>query len=131
MKCRIRNAYLIEIALFGLLLTGCGGKHPAQVSGTVTMDGTPLPVGTVVFHPTGEGATAYGSIDKDGSYAVRSGTDQGLVLGEYVVTVVATTGPPPDGKLLTPTRYGNPKTSDLRCEVTAGSNRFDIALTGK
>lgn len=123
--------YLAFIILLGLCTVGCGHKLPSQVSGTVTLDGKALPVGTVTFRPVTEGAVAYGSIDPNGNYTVRTGTDKGLVSGEYVVTVVATTGVPPMGKLLIPPRYGNPKESGLRFTVDASTNRIDLPLRSK
>jgi hypothetical protein len=100
------------------------------MSGQVTLDGEPLTKGTVVFHPEKAGADAYATIDTSGTYSVRTGTDKGLEPGDYVVTVVATTGPPPYGKLITPERYGSAKKSGLKVTVGAGDNRFDIPLKG-
>jgi hypothetical protein len=97
----------------------------------VTLDGKALSVGTVTFRPVTEGAVAYGSIDQNGNYTVRTGTDKGLVSGEYIVTIVATTGPPPMGKLLIPRRYGNPQESGLRFTVDASTNRIDLPLHTK
>ena len=116
------------ILLSFLLACGCGGKLPARISGTVTLDDAPLHTGTIVFHPAKGGADAYAAIDERGNYSVWTGTDQGLVPGEYAVTVVATTGPPPKGKLITPSRYGNAKQSDLRFTVVPGASRIDIPL---
>ena len=117
---------LIVLALFPL--AGCGGKLPGRISGAVTLDGAPLRTGTIVFHPDMPGAAAYAAIDENGNYTVRTGNDQGLIPGDYVATVVATTGPPPNGKLLTPSRYGNVQQSGLRFAVAPGDNRIDIGL---
>ena len=120
------------------ILAGCSGRLPGRVSGTVTLDDAPLHTGTVVFHPVKGGAAAYGAIDERGNYSVRTGTEQGLVPGQYVVTVVATTGPPPGSKnmmdvgtLLTPTRYGDPKQSDLHFAIEPGVNHIDISLRSR
>lgn len=52
-----------------LALTGCGGEQ--TVSGTVKVDGKPLPEGNIMFSPVdGKSATAGGSI-KDGEYSVK------------------------------------------------------------
>jgi hypothetical protein len=123
--------HLSWILLLSLLACGCGGKLPGRISGAVTLDDAPLHTGTVVFHPASGGANAYGTIDKKGNYSVSTGTDQGLVLGEYAVTVVATTGPPPEGKLLIPARYGNAQKSGLRFTVNSGSNQFNIPLVSR
>ena len=117
------------------LAVGCGA-HDSSVYGTVTLDGKRLTTGTVTFHPTGEGAAAYGRIGADGSYRLHTGAQQGLAAGEYLVTVVAT-APPPDphsevvGKLLTPARYGRLHETDLRFTIEPGKNPIDLPLQTK
>lgn len=117
------------------LAVGCG-THESSVFGTVTLDGKRLTTGTVTFHPTGEGAVAYGRIGADGSYRLHTGAEQGLAAGEYIVTVVAT-APPPDpqsevvGKLLTPARYGTLDQTDLRFTIEPGKKQIDLALQTK
>ncbi len=132
----MKYAWTLSILACSLLLlaSGCGGGHGASVSGRVTLDGKPLDTGTVTFHPEGGGPTAYGGIHSDGSYQVKTGTQQGLPPGEYRVTVLATTEPPTDGpsvpgEQITPFRYANPAESGLRFTVARGSNRYDIDLT--
>lgn len=133
----IREVASVVVVLLLLTLAGCGSTHDASVSGTVTLDGETLDRGTVSFHPVGEGAVAYGQIQSDGSYQVKTGRESGLLPGEYKVTVVATAPPPepedpmdePVGELLTPKRYGRTETTDLQYTVEAGSNTIDIALT--
>lgn len=114
--------------------TGCS-RYESSVSGKVTLDGEPLKSGTVVFYPAaGSGAAAYGSVQADGSYTLDTGASGGLAAGEYVVTVVATTGPQPGflfGKMLTPERYGNVKTTDLKFTVKKGGNKIDLPLSSK
>jgi hypothetical protein len=117
-----------------LALAGCGA-YESSVSGKVTLDGEPLKSGTVVFYPaSGGGAAAYGSVQADGSYTLDTGASGGLAAGEYMVTVVATTGPQPGflfGKMLTPERYGNVKTTDLKFTVKSGGNKIDLPLRSK
>lgn len=112
---------------------GCGTGSGATVTGTVTLHGRPLDRGTVTFHPVESGPIAYGMIGMDGSYTLQTGARPGLDAGKYVATVVATTDAPPSspdstGKLLTPARYGDPKQSDLHCEVKPGHNQLDLPL---
>ena len=118
-----------------LLLTGCGGKYDAKVSGVVTLDGAPLPRGTIVFFPAAAGPSAHGRSDETGSYSLSTGREPGLPSGDYFVTVVASepavvpdnwSGPPPPGELITPERYGSKGTSGLQYTVEAGRN--DIAI---
>lgn len=50
---------------------GCGGESPADVSGTVTMDGRPLAEGDIIFEAAEGGKTPAGGPIKDGRYAVK------------------------------------------------------------
>ena len=81
---------LIGVGLF--LSSGCGedagyeGPERAAVSGKVTLDGSPLPYGTVTFISTeGEGRRASGLIS-DGSYSIPEG--QGPNLGKCKVEIL-------------------------------------------
>jgi hypothetical protein len=119
-----------------LALASCAPENYAEVSGTVTVDKTPLTTGMVTFHPVAGGPVAYGNIDAAGRYSLSTGSKRGLVSGEYIVTVVATEKPPagtvkgpePIGKLLTPERYGHKDKSTLKYTVTPGSNAIDLPL---
>jgi hypothetical protein len=121
------------------LLAGCGGVYDATVSGTVTLDGSAVPRGTVSFHPTSAGPAAYARIEDDGSYSVRTGREEGLPPGEYLVTVIssepptvsqtAVGGPPPAGKPITPLWYRTTDTSGLRFTVEPGHNEINLELT--
>jgi hypothetical protein len=127
--------------LFAIVLVstaaGCSGAA-ASVSGTVTMDGQPLTTGNVSFYPEGDsGAPAYGQIDAQGRYSLKTGSDLGLTPGSYTVVVVATKDPPePYDKTgaenppipITPGKYGNVATSDLKVQVNGGRNDIPLAL---
>lgn len=64
------------------LVAGCGGgDNTAEVSGTVTYDGTPVADGAITFFPD-KGPTAGGSI-KDGKYSTR------VAVGPAKVTITA------------------------------------------
>lgn len=80
-KLRIACRRFFFLGVFALsvpLAAGCGGK--GKVSGTVTLDGQPLPAGTITFVPsTGPGAA--GKIE-DGNYSVT-----GVPVGKVAVTV--------------------------------------------
>lgn len=74
--------FAVVLALLTLLIPvamGCGGRK-AKVSGSVTLDGKPLPAGTIVFHPS-KGNSVSGEIH-DGQYTVT-----GAPTGEVKVTV--------------------------------------------
>jgi hypothetical protein len=60
-------------ALAGLLaaLAGCAGDNMADVSGTVTVDGTPAERGSVTFIPADGKSPTAGAEIKGGKYAAR------------------------------------------------------------
>lgn len=127
----------VVISMALLLIVGCGGK-PAKVSGTVSVDGTPLEQGSVTFAPTGGGMRATGIIQSDGSYQLQTNRDVGLEVGEYDVAVasreIISTGegsPPRPGKFFAPSRYGRTRTSGLKYIVEKGSNVIDIDLSSE
>src|SRR5262245_59079264 len=83
-------------ALLGALLgaaAGCGGREYAQVEGTLTLDGAPLPDVEVVFVPepangnTGNNASAL--TDAQGRYRLRTPKDNrdAAAVGAYRVIV--------------------------------------------
>ena len=118
------------------LLSGCGRSLGAGVSGTVTVDGKPLPKGTVVFHPVAGGATVYAEIGTGGAYRLQTGANKSLAPGDYIVTVAAFSRPLEPGMSqeqieaarLSPIKYGSKETSGLKFTVVPGSNRIDIAM---
>ena len=122
-----------------LLLAGCGGPYDSTVTGVVTLAGNPLPRGTVSFIPQSSGPSAYGMIESDGRYVIRTGREEGLPSGQYAVTVMANEapaqargkdgGPPPLGKPLTPLWYADAATSGLSYVVEPGDNEINIELT--
>ena len=128
----------LGLATFG----GCEKTLPATVTGTVTLDGQPLPerdtvVGNVMFYPSGGGAAAFGDVTSGGAYKVTTGSTSGLQPGEYVVTVtVSEMEPEPPGgyqnapgqKRLTPARYNDRDRTPLRFEVSEGPNEIDLPL---
>lgn len=133
-------AHIVLSAASCLPLVGCGGSL-AQVSGVVTVDGQPLRGGsdvhaTVYFQPaSGEGASAAGVLDENGTYKLTCGSQAGITPGEYVVTFSASQmirGSDPDdaptGKRISDAKYANPKTSGIRFVVNRGPNECDIAL---
>lgn len=121
-----------------VVLAGCGNKYDASVSGHVTLDGRPLKRGQVAFHAREGGAVAYGEIESDGTYELRTGGTRGLSPGTYIATVVALEENLPEpgqptfpGNPITPPEYAHIGTSDLKFEVSEGSNRIDLELLSK
>jgi hypothetical protein len=120
----------------GLVAAGCGGDGLADVSGAVTVDGSPPATGSITFTPAdGKGVTAGGDI-KDGRYAVRA--SPGVM--KVAIRVSKVTGKrklynTPDSPTqdvheeVLAAKY-NEKT-ELTFEVKAGSNTKDWALESK
>ena len=79
-------------ASFALLAAlGCGGSADGldrrAVTGTVTLDGAPLPSGMISFDPAdgSPGAVSAGAVITDGSYSIPA--DSGPTPGKYKVSV--------------------------------------------
>ena len=139
--CRLRIGAIATTLVVLVTISGCGGVYDSTVSGTVTLDGTAVPCGTVTFYPQVSGPAAYARILEDGSYSVHTGREEGLPTGEYGVTVsanelsavkqTASGGPPPPGKAITPMWYRSKESSGLKFNVAAGSNEINLELTSK
>lgn len=125
------------LASFGI---GCNqSPFNADVKGTVTLDGKPVPPGVVVFSAEGGGRnSSRGSIEPDGTYFLVTRHYRGIESGNYSVAVqVYELGDPPgpgeraplNPPPLVPAKYLDIDTSGLKFTVEPGSNRIDIALT--
>jgi hypothetical protein len=135
-----RRACHLALAVATLTPLACGRSGPemASVSGTVTYQGKPVPLGTITFVPVApDGRNATGVIGSDGSYTLQTEEPgDGAQLGEYRVTVYAHDEPildyipkkPIQPKALVPPQYENPDTSGLTATVNSGSNTFDFDL---
>lgn len=124
------------VLLIGLL-SGCGGGDGAPgraiVSGTVALDGQPLPGADVVFEPE-DGGISMGSTDESGEYVLRYSVDEpegGLPAGRYTVRI--TTGDRSGRRRVrkrVPAKYN--QLSELIEEVKPGENtiNFDLESEG-
>jgi hypothetical protein len=76
---------------------GCGPSGPTRyhLSGTVSLDGAPIPAGTVVFTPDAaqknEGPQGIAEIH-DGKYDTRLGTGKGISGGPTIIHVTGFNG---------------------------------------
>jgi hypothetical protein len=128
--------WIVSVGL--VTIAGCGGTYDSTARGVVTLDGNPVPRGTVSFHPVAGGPAVYAMIDMDGHYAVHTGRADGLPSGEYVVSVTANEapatarsekgGPPSPGKAITPAWYRMKETSGLKYTVQPGKNEINLEL---
>ena len=135
---RLSLAYLLL-----LLLTGCGGIQRGAVEGQVSLDGQPIPKGSIFFRPTGEtkGMTAGGEII-DGRYKLPA--DKGPVVGSNIVEFYAdlktgrkvphVPGDPSAGMDDEILQVFGPQyntQSKVTCQIKAGNNTHDFNLTTK
>jgi hypothetical protein len=128
---RLTNFALISLAALGAV--GCGSDL-AFVSGTISYQGKPLDTGRITFQGSGL-PMAYGEVDSSGRYTLNTGEKQGITPGTYNVAIasyeigeITGRGNPPAAKLITPAKYANMDTTDLKAEVVPGNNRFDFEL---
>ena len=128
-------ASVLAVVVLGSV--GCGGADYGdlgRVSGTVTMDGTPLPGAQVVFSPA-NGRPSMGITDAQGKYQLIYIRDTlGAALGEHRVEIttvqesVSDTDAGPVKEPI-PAKY-NAKTT-LTAKVEPGDNEIDFALEAK
>ena len=120
-----------RLTILGLLLvglSGCGG--PESLSGSVTLDGKPLPGAAVVFFPEGEGAeTVVGSTDDEGRFVITPAAGESIAYGKYKVIVSKREDltPAQIDAFVTPKEILPPKFSDLSqtelvVEITSGAD---------
>jgi hypothetical protein len=151
---------LIGISL--ALCTGCQppsyeGPERAPVSGSVTLDGDPVPSGTVYFEPAADEARSASAPIMNGSYSIPE--PEGPNLGTYSVRIIGyakaperASGPAGGGEeedeveeeevedededqvdtlgdQIVPTKYNTETT--LEVEIVSGANTHDFALTSE
>lgn len=96
MKRSNGRTWLWALGLVSVALApGCKGseyRETAPVSGTVTLNGTPLAGATVVFQPTAEsgdpGPASFGETDSDGNFTLQlNGGKEGAVVGKHRVFI--------------------------------------------
>jgi hypothetical protein len=134
--------------LAGLIGIGCGGGDglPREhISGTVTLDGTPLASGSIQFTPVGQGdvknpALSAGAPIASGAYDIPK--QVGLTPNQYTVSISSAAGSSaapanePPGPAQAPAKEAVPekynRSSTLTAEVKAGAdNTFNFDLTSK
>ncbi|MDR3632587.1 MAG: hypothetical protein P4L84_02055 [Isosphaeraceae bacterium] len=148
----IEFASILPAGLAALLLltfAGCGEEQDGQpreaVSGTVSLDGQPLPDGMIQWIPsTAREGSVGGAAVKDGKFSIVR--QEGLAPGAYRVVINSAaaggaTAPAPDeppgllngpstSKDVIPPQYNTKST--LKAEIKAGvPNLFDFSLKSK
>jgi len=148
------SAWVLVVSAFACLaLAGCGGGGGATVTGSVTLDGTPVSDAEVTFEPFDRTQRLGNEIvrtDSSGKFEVKPHPKKkGLAPGKYVVYVSKwvnkTTGKVPDadqmemdkaGNLLKnalPYKYSNrEEAAVLTAEIKSGKNELaPFALQSK
>jgi hypothetical protein len=130
---------LCVAACLFVVSSGCGSSGPelGQVTGTVTMDGQPVPGLNITFAPAEKGPTSVGGTNQEGRYKLLYNTDrQGAVLGKHNVIIRSgerdtdedgkPTGPKP---VKIPAKYS--QAGELTADVKAGSQEINFELDSK
>jgi hypothetical protein len=129
----VRRRAIFAVAGLTILATvGCrksGRPALGMVSGTVTLDGRPLPKALVLFTPDGPGRTSHAVTDTTGRYSLAYLRDiAGANVGRHVVRITTATEEN-GGRELLPARYH--ARSVLTATVEPGGNVCDFAVTAK
>ena len=130
------------------LLAGCSqseGPDTVDVTGTISMNGSPVEGANVIFHPVDAEVSTLASqarTDAEGRFELQTHTGGGnyklgIVPGKYAVVVtkldtaaIANTYAPPQNALAK--KYSNPMTSGLSADVRAGEeNDFPFSVDPK
>jgi hypothetical protein len=140
--------YLVLFCL-GTVLTcssiGCSkpsGPQRAEVFGKLSLDGTPVPSGSISFIPdTNSTGPSAGALITDGNYQIKK---MGPMPGKYRVQIQAThkTGkmieagtPSPPGTMIEEIKQYIPEKfntrTELLVEIKAGRNTHNFELTSK
>lgn len=138
-----RSARLFLLMTVLLALGGCSqdpiGKR-IKVEGLVTVDGSPLPNGTISFRPIeSKGNTQkhepYATIGPDGKYKVMTAGKEGCAPGWYRV-IIESSEPLAEGEMKASesrinTKYNDARTTDIEIEVVEkpAGGQYDIKLT--
>jgi hypothetical protein len=140
--------------LAAVAASGCSSERDPNlpdlvpVSGTITLDGTPLSNTTISFMPAPgtPGTVAAGATTPDGKYTLKSmHSGAGAAVGQYRVIISKLKRPDgsdfpldsPEGPIdagadeSLPPRYSDPEKTTLTANVPAGGGIIDFPLKSK
>jgi len=92
----MRSCAPLFCSLFAAAFLGCGPGNPLgrkALSGTVTLDGAPLPKGAIELHPLTDTAVQSGALIESGRYSIPA--SKGATPGSYRVVIYDTYETPP------------------------------------
>jgi len=123
---------LVFVATTAFVMVGCsdGRLERVPVSGTVLIDGKPVPHGSIRFVPM-NGRPAEGRLDENGRFTLSCFKDNdGTVLGPHKIAVYGYEQVNPSEKRWhAPKSYTNPETSGLQQEIVGPTEDLEINLT--
>jgi len=126
------------LMLVVLCISGCSGSGEpiADVSGTVTLNGTPVPQTQVMFEPTAGGRSSVGMTDADGNYTLTYLHEgDGALIGEHLVRLTTRRGTKRDdqGRVVVagveekfPPEYNSESTQKVTVESGDNEINFDV-----
>ena len=139
----MKTCYCVLVSAFVIAtMVGCGGgpdDYPdmGTVSGTVTMDGSPVTGASITFTPVDKSnRPSFGYTDEDGYYELKySSSRDGAKVGEHTVSISTHIPPAPDEEGILqpaqpetiPNKYNSQ--SELKKTVESGSQTFDFELS--
>ena len=139
----VRAGRLMTLALTVALAAGCGGPgyEVAEVEGTVTVNGKPLPRARVEFLPDPATGTkcpsSAGETDDAGRYKlayVKPGADAetpGAVVGKHAVIVLDLKAAAEESRRRFADTYTSAGTTPLTKTVTPGKQTIDLEVTAR
>lgn len=127
------------LMLWMLAALGCGGPTVdlVEVSGTVTVDGEPVPQGTVTFVSADGSTPTGGGVIQDGAYTAKTppGEKVVLVLGtkvvgqEQVLEGVPDSGMRDKVEMVTAPAYNAAHLTPLKASITGPQQGLNFELT--
>ena len=128
----MKNSILFVLSFALLMLIGCGNSN-VGLSGKVVFsdDGSPVPVGRVVF--VTNSFQAYGDLQPDGTFVISSiKENDGLPSGKYRVCIAGAQRLVDEAKELyeplVAEKFTNDNTSGIEVEVTASTKTIEIKV---
>ena len=120
------------LALVSTSLIGCSDGRPERVvaSGKVTIDGSPLKYGSVLFLPE-KGRPAAGSLDTEGRFSLTCyEPGDGIIPGTYRVQIKGTEAIGEDAQRWhAPMKYSRATESGIEFEISEPTDSLLIELT--
>ena len=121
----MRRAFFYCILSAGVALAGCSpaGPDSHRLSGTVTLDGQPIPHGEILFTPDGANQGPQGIAEiRDGKYDTGACGGKGIAGGPTIIRVNGMSGP--GGKTLC--EYEMP----IDLPRSSGTHNIDVPKKG-